>query len=115
MPTPKKNGRQTSKILQRKADLTRAKRILRAQMPTLREEYGVKTLSVFGSYVRGEQKAKSDLDVLIEFADNSLSLLGYIHLQNYLSDLLGVQVDLVERAMVKPAIGERILQEAVPI
>jgi predicted nucleotidyltransferase len=70
---------------------------------------------VFGSYVRGEQKKRSDLDVLVEFADDSLSLLGYIHLQNHLSDLLGVQVDLVERAMVKPALSDRIMRETVSI
>jgi len=42
---------------------------LKENMPTLREEYKVKTLGVFGSYVRGEQKKSSDLDILVEFQE----------------------------------------------
>ncbi|MBI3913583.1 MAG: nucleotidyltransferase domain-containing protein [Chloroflexi bacterium] len=40
---------------------------MRAHLPALRERYAVTSLGVFGSYVRGEQKKRSDLDVLVEF------------------------------------------------
>lgn len=40
---------------------------LRKVVPTLKKKYGVKYLEVFGSYVRGEQKKGSDLDVLVDF------------------------------------------------
>lgn len=81
-------------------------------MPELRERYGVKSLGVFGSYVRNEAKPKSDLDVLVEYA-GSPSLFELVGLQNDLSDWLGVKVDLVPNQNLKPFIGKRILSEVV--
>jgi predicted nucleotidyltransferase len=74
----------------------------------------VETLEVFGSYVRNEQHKDSDLDVLITFKEDP-SLLTYIAIENYLSDLLGVTVDLVMKDSLKPKIGEQILSEAIPV
>ena len=88
---------------------------LRAHMPELRANYQVRNLWAFGSYVRGEVKRRSDLDLLVEFDDHPPTLLGFINLENYLSDLLGVKVDLVEKSVLKPAIGRRILEEVVPV
>lgn len=88
--------------------------ILQRHMPTLAESYQVKSLGVFGSYVHGEQRADSDLDILVEFCQPP-SLFKFIRLENYLSDLLGVQVDLVMKDTLKPAIGRRILQEVTPV
>ncbi|RPJ22877.1 MAG: DNA polymerase III subunit beta [Chloroflexi bacterium] len=88
--------------------------VLRRQIPVLAERYSVEKLEVFGSYVRSEQKKDSDLDVLITFKEDP-SLLTFIAIENYLSDLLGVKVDLVMKDSLKPKIGERILQEAVPV
>ena len=76
--------------------VTRFKRILRRHLPELRERYQVRSLGVFGSYLRGEQHKRSDLDVLVELGDDTLSLLKFIELEHYLSDLIGVKVDLVE-------------------
>jgi uncharacterized protein len=90
-------------------------RILRAHLPELREHYGVRTLGVFGSYVRGEQRPRSDLDLLVEFDERPLTLIQVIALEQHLSDLLGVKVDLVEKKTLKPAIGRHILQEVVPV
>lgn len=87
---------------------------LRAHLPELRERYGVRTLGVFGSYVREEQRGSSDLDVLVEF-DRTPTLLEFVDLQYHLSDLLGVKVDLVMKRALKPAIGRRILAEVVPV
>lgn len=89
---------------------------LRARLPDLRERYGVRALSVFGSFVRGEDKRGSDLDVLVEFEPHrTVTLLEFVRLENELSDLLGVKVDLVERAGLKQRIGTRVLEEAVPV
>ena len=82
----------------------------------LRQKYKVKEIGVFGSYVRGEQKKKSDVDILVEFDDSStLSLLAFIGLENHLSDVLGVKVDLVEKSTLKPRIGKRVLEEVVNV
>lgn len=90
-------------------------RILQAQLPELRQAYGVRTLGLFGSFVRGEEHATSDLDILVEFDDRPLSLFQFIELEQRLSDLLGRRVDLVEKATLKPAIGRHILAEVVPV
>ena len=89
--------------------------VLRQHLPELRERWGVRKLSVFGSYVRNEQHGDSDLDLLVEFDDRPLTLLQFIALENYLSDLLGIKVDLVEQGTFKPAIGRRVLKEMIAL
>ena len=71
-------------------------------------------MGVFGSYTRDEQSPSSDLDLLVTFHEPP-SLLRFIELENYLSDLLGVKVDLVMKDALKPRIGERILNEVVTV
>lgn len=93
---------------------TRYRRVLRDQMPLLASRYHVKALGLFGSYVRGTERADSDLDILVTFDENP-SLLGLIELENYLSDCLGVKVDLAIRESLKPQIGKRVLREVVPV
>jgi predicted nucleotidyltransferase len=90
------------------------KRTLIGHKAELREEFKVKNLGVFGSYVRGEQKGTSDVDVLVDFED-PVGLFEFMKLENYLSDLLGVKVDLVSKKALKPHIGERILEEVIMI
>ncbi|HXF51550.1 MAG TPA: nucleotidyltransferase family protein [Dehalococcoidia bacterium] len=87
---------------------------LRRHLPELRERYAVKSLGVFGSYVRGEQRKRSDLDVLVEFYE-APSFFEFVRLERYLSSLVGVKVDLVMKSALKPRIGERILAETVPV
>ena len=111
---PPKGNTQPSKSIPRRTELARAKRILRAHLPALRERYAVTSLGVFGSYVRGEQKPKSDLDLLVEFA-RAPSLFKYIELEDHLSDLVGIKVDLVMKKTLKPHIGRYILAEVVPL
>ncbi len=88
--------------------------ILRKQQPTLAEQYNVATLEVFGSYVRHEQRKNSDLDLLVTFSKPP-SLFKFVRLENQLSDILGVKVDLVMKDSLKPAIGKNILREAILI
>ena len=78
----------------------------------LEERYKVREFGVFGSYVRQEQTEASDIDVLVEFFEVP-SLLKFVNLENYLSDNLGIKVDLVHKSGLKPRLGERILQEVV--
>jgi len=76
----------------------------------------VKSIGIFGSYIRGEGEKESDLDVLVEFEESAdLSLLDFIRLENHLSEELGVKVDLVEKRTLKPRIGKHILEEVVRI
>lgn len=87
---------------------------LRSELPRLRREYAVRSLGLFGSYVRGEQRRGSDLDVLVEFSEIP-GMLRFLDLERDLSRLLGVSVDLVQKEALKPAIGKRIKEEVLPI
>ena len=80
----------------------------------MRKRFKVKTIGVFGSYVRGEQKRQSDVDLLVEF-EEPVGLFEFMDLEMYLTDLLGVKVDLVSKKALKPHIGERILKEVTMI
>lgn len=94
--------------------LSELKDILVQHKPELAERYGVKEISIFGSYARGEQTEESDLDVLVEFY-NVPGLLRFIELEDYLSNLLGVRVELVRKRAIREELREQILQEAVEV
>ena len=87
---------------------------LRKAMPVLTEKYKVKSLQAFGSYVRGEQNKRSDLDILVEFYD-TIDLFAFVELEDFLSEILDIKVDLVMKDTLKPRIKDKILEEAVPI
>jgi predicted nucleotidyltransferase len=92
--------------------LIEIQQILHQKKPILVEKYGVKELGVFGSYVHGKQKNASDLDVLVELKRPiRIDLIAFIEMENYLSDLLGIKVDLVMKEDLKPRIGKHILSE----
>lgn len=93
-------------------ETTQIKKILKQQLPKLGDQYRVKSLGLFGSYMRGEQKIGSDLDILVEFNETP-SLFTFVELGDKLSQLLGVKVDLVMKKALKPAIGKHILREVI--
>ncbi len=86
--------------------------ILRQQKSGIQEKYSVTELGVFGSYARGSQTEQSDVDVLIDYQE-PLSLLELIHLENSLSDYLGIKVDVVTKRGMKSRILERVLPEVI--
>ena len=91
-------------------------RTLRSRLPELREKYSIKTLAIFGSYARNKQRAKSDLDLLVEF-EKTPGLIQFIRIEDELGNLLGVKVDLVSRPALRAdrdATGN-ILREAVQV
>lgn len=84
--------------------------IIKKHKESLKEEYGVKEIGIFGSYIRGEQKEVSDVDILVEL-EKPLGFVKFLKLEKRISDLLGVRVDLVTKKALKPFIGQQILQE----
>jgi uncharacterized protein len=88
--------------------------ILRENMPDLSRRYHVKSLGIFGSYVRGEQTRDSDVDLLVEF-EQTPDLFEFMDLEDELRSILGVEVDLVTRSTVRGDIGQRVLQEVVSL
>ena len=84
-----------------------------AMLADLCKRYGVRELSLFGSAARGEMRADSDIDLLVEFLPNArVDLVEYAGLMLDLSQLLGRKVDLVSKNGLKPLIRASVLEEA---
>lgn len=88
--------------------------VIRAHQDELRSRYKARVVGIFGSYVRGEQREDSDLDILAVF-DSDASLLDLGGAQVMLSEILGLKVDLIPREDVRPELKETIEAEAVPL
>ncbi|WP_457753268.1 type VII toxin-antitoxin system antitoxin protein adenylyltransferase MntA [Thermococcus sp.] len=88
--------------------------ILQKHKKELEQKFKVKEIGIFGSYVRGEAKETSDVDILVDFYEVP-SLLKFIELEEYLEEILGVKVDLVMKSALKPRIAEIVLREVVYI
>ncbi|MCD6514490.1 MAG: nucleotidyltransferase family protein [Candidatus Odinarchaeota archaeon] len=98
----------------REKSLDEIKEILKKHKKELKEKFGVKSIGVFGSRVRGEEKTGSDVDILVDFyPDAEMDLIKFIELEHYLSDLIGIKVDLVMKSALKPRIRKHILEEVV--
>ena len=96
--------------------LAEIKQILLKHQVKLAEDYRMTVVGVFGSYARNEQGPESDVDILLDVhEDAQLDMFDLVRLQNELTDLLGVQADIVLKRNLRKRIGERILQEVVSI
>ena len=76
------------------------------------KEYSVKTMGVFGSVARDEQPGQSDIDLLVEFS-KPVGFVTFMRLENFLSERLGEQVDLVTPDSLKPVIRQDVLPEVI--
>ncbi|MCM8809817.1 MAG: nucleotidyltransferase family protein [Candidatus Omnitrophica bacterium] len=92
--------------------LEEIKTILKKLKPELEQRYKVKEIGIFGSWVKGKQKKRSDIDILIDFYEKP-DLLTYIEIENFLSRKLKRKVDLVLKSALKPYIGKIILKETL--
>ena len=87
---------------------------LRVILPEVREAYGVRGLSVFGSRARDDAKPDSDVDIVVEF-DRPPGFFGFIELEEMLGARLGLRVDLVMKTALRPRLGQRILAESIAV
>lgn len=94
--------------------LNEINKVIKGHRGELEEKFKVKAIGVFGSYVKGQQKRYSDIDILVEFKE-PIGLFEFMDLEEYLKNLLGTKVDLVSKKALKPIIGEHILREIVYI
>ena len=88
------------------------KEILAKHREELKSRFKVKEIGIFGSYVRETQSKRSDVDILVEFKE-SISLLDLVKLENFLTSLLEIKVDLVPKEDIRMELKERILKEAI--
>jgi predicted nucleotidyltransferase len=87
---------------------------LRGYLPTLRRDFGVRRISLFGSTARDEAREDSDLDLLVEF-ELVPALDAFVGLKLFLEDQLGRKVDLVTPDALKPRMRPAVEREAVNV
>jgi len=87
--------------------------IKRRILPVLKE-HKITKAGIFGSYARGEQNKKSDVDILIEVGDD-LGLIGFISLKMLIEKAISKKIDLVEYDAIRKELREVILNEEIPI
>lgn len=82
----------------------------------LKQTYGVEEIGIFGSFARGDNTEKSDVDIAIELSHKvSVGLFEFARMKFYLEDMLGRKVDLITKIGIKPLIKDRILSQLVII
>jgi predicted nucleotidyltransferase len=86
---------------------------LRREKPQLERRYGVRSLAVFGSYARGDQRVDSDVDILVE-VDPAIGL-RFVDLAEHLESVLGTRSEVVSRRALRPASWNRIRDELVDV
>ncbi len=88
--------------------------ILVSSKPELKKKYKVSELGIFGSYARGEQKKKSDIDVLVKFNPKA-SLFDFVGLGSYLEEKLKMKVDIVSERGIRPELRSNIMKKVLKI
>lgn len=84
--------------------------IIRQTQPELTVRFGVDRLGLFGSYVRGQERRRSDIDLLVSF-QRDIDLFEFLDLKEFLQERLHHKIDLVMDSALKPSIGKRIRAE----
>ena len=88
--------------------------IINKHKQELEDKFKIKEIGIFGSYVSGKIRKKSDIDILVEFKE-PVGFFNFLDLEEYLKNLLETNIDLVSKKALKPHIGEYILKEVVYI
>lgn len=83
--------------------------IIKQHREELEQKFKVKSIAIFGSYARGEQNKESDVDILVEFKEPVGFL--FIHLADFLENILKVKVDLITRDAIKPNRKKYIMED----
>jgi predicted nucleotidyltransferase len=87
--------------------------LLRNAEPELKKRFGVAKIGIFGSYIRGEERPDSDVDVLVLFRKGEETFDNYMDCKFYLEDLFGRKVDLVMKGAIKKRLKPYIIGEVV--
>jgi len=87
--------------------------LLRQHEPIIKKQFGVAKIGIFGSFIRGEERPDSDVDVLITFRKGQKTFENYMDCKFYLEDLFERRVDLVMKSTIKTRFKSNILSEIV--
>jgi len=88
--------------------------ILRKKQDTVLADFGVKKIGIFGSFAKGKQTSKSDIDILVEFDKNQkMGFFRFIELEDELKKMLKRKVDLVTKKALKPIMKQQVLEDVI--
>lgn len=91
-------------------------KLLKKNKAEIQNKYKVKDIGIFGSYVRGEQQARSDVDILVEFNEEDIpGLYKFIEFERYIEKIIRKKVDLVRRGGIRAELKDIILKEVIYI
>jgi uncharacterized protein len=88
---------------------------MRKQKAELRDRFKVEALYVFGSVANGSATASSDVDLIVDFLSDDVSLFEFLDLKIFLESVLRTKVDLVTRDAIKPSMKVQIEKQAVRV
>jgi hypothetical protein len=94
--------------------LDETKEILKKHRDEIEREFKAEIIGVFGSYVRGEEKPESDVDILVRFKEGA-TLFDLVGLAEFLEERIGIKVDVVSERALRPELKEQILKEVVTV
>lgn len=100
-------------MVRQRTNINEIKAKLESDEFSIKEGFHVKEIGIFGSYVKGEQKSRSDIDILVVFEKGHKDFFNYMKLKSHLEELLESKVDLVIKDAVKERLREKILNEVV--
>lgn len=88
-------------------------KLLKIHLPEMKEKFKIKEIGLFGSYVKGMAKRRSDIDILIEFEEGMETFDNYMELKFYLEKLFNRKVNLVIKSSLKERLKPYILSEVI--
>jgi len=92
------------RLLKKFKTLEEIKKTIDEHKSILKERFKINSIGICGSYVRKAEKAKSDIDILVDFYE-TIDLLEFVELEDFLSEILRVKVDLVMKETLKPRVN----------
>ena len=87
--------------------------LLRIHEPELNQRFGVEKIGIFGSFVHGNEREDSDVDVLVTFEKGKKTFDNFMGIKYYLEEIFHRKVDLVTEEALKPLIRDPILKEVM--
>jgi len=94
-------------------DINEIKTILETYKLIIKGRFKIKEISIFGSFVRGEETVKSDIDILVDFEKEGKTFDNYMDLKYFLQELFGLEVDLIMKGALKEELKDMILREVL--
>ncbi len=86
---------------------------LEKSAPEIREKFGVKRIGIYGSFARGEETKKSDVDVMVELGDGYSTLRNFVRLADFLEELFKRKVDLITVEGIDKYIQTQVMAEVI--